>query len=249
METWTQVPVGDVAWGPREQDSHALTLLTSVLGSLCTPHTPPQPCTVRGPLTLPCCCCYYCSLTKSCVTLETPWTAVQQTPLSFTVSWSSLKLRSVESVMHPAVSSSVAHFSSCRQSSPASGPFPVSQLLASGGQSVGASASASVLPMNIQSWTPLGWTDTAVQGTLRSLLQHHSFKAPVLRCSAFFMVQLAHPYMTTGKTTALTRSTFVGKVMSLLFNMLSRFVTAFLIRSKCLNSMTAALPRTNCYSL
>jgi len=72
----------------------------------------------------------------------------------------------------------------------------------------------------------------AVQGTLKSLLQHHSSKASVLQCSAFFMIQLSHPYMTTGKTIALTRRTFVGKVMSLLFNMLSRLVIAFLPRSK-----------------
>ena len=72
----------------------------------------------------------------------------------------------------------------------------------------------------------------AVQGTLKSLLQHHSSKASVLRCSAFFIVQLSYPYMTTGKTIALTRWTFVGKVMSLLFNMLSRLVITFLPRSK-----------------
>ena len=74
----------------------------------------------------------------------------------------------------------------------------------------------------------------AVQGTLKSLLQHHSSKASILQGSAFFMVQFLHLYMTTGKTTALTRWTFVGKVMSLLFNMLSRFVIAFLSRSECL---------------
>ena len=72
----------------------------------------------------------------------------------------------------------------------------------------------------------------AVQGTLKSLLQHHSSKASILQCSAFFIVQLSHPYMTTGKTVALTRQTFVSKVISLLFNMLSRFVIAFLPRSK-----------------
>ena len=72
----------------------------------------------------------------------------------------------------------------------------------------------------------------AVQGTLKSLLQHHSSKASILRRSAFFMVQLSHPYMTTRKTIALTRWTFVGKVMSLLFNILSRFIIAFLLRSK-----------------
>ena len=90
-------------------------------------------------------------------------------------------------------------------------------------------------------WTPRtyflqdGWLDLlAVQGTLKSLLQHHSSKASILRHSAFFIVQLSHPYMTTGKTIALTRWTFVGKVMSLLFNMLSRLVITFLPRSKCL---------------
>ena len=74
----------------------------------------------------------------------------------------------------------------------------------------------------------------AVQGTLKSLLQHYSSNASILRCSAFFIIQLSHPYMTTGKTIALTRQTFVGKVMSLLFNMLSRLVITFLPRSKCL---------------
>ena len=79
------------------------------------------------------------------------------------------------------------------------------------------------------------WFDLLeVQGTLRSLLQHHSSKAPILWCSDFFMVQLSHPYMTTGETIALTRWIFVGKVMSLLFNMLSKLVIAFLPRSKCL---------------
>ena len=86
----------------------------------------------------------------------------------------------------------------------------------------------------------MDWLDLlAVQGTLKSLPQHHSSKASILRRSAFFMVQLSHPYMTTGKTTALTRWTFVGKVMSLFFNMLSRFVTAFLLKSASYNSMAA----------
>ena len=80
----------------------------------------------------------------------------------------------------------------------------------------------------------MDWLDLAVQGTLKSLLQHHSSKASILRRSAFFTVQLSHPYMTTGKTIALTRRTFVGKVMSLLFNMLSRLVITFLPKSKCL---------------
>ena len=81
----------------------------------------------------------------------------------------------------------------------------------------------------------MDWLDLlAVQGTLKSLLQHHSSKASILQRSAFFVVQLSHPYMATGKTIALTRQTFVGKVMSLLFNMLSRLVIIFLSRSKCL---------------
>ena len=81
----------------------------------------------------------------------------------------------------------------------------------------------------------MDWLDLlAVQGTLKTLLQHHSSKASILQCSAFFMVQLSHPYMTTGKTIALTRQTFADKIMSLLFNMLSRLVITFLLRSKCL---------------
>ena len=86
----------------------------------------------------------------------------------------------------------------------------------------------------------MDWLDLfAAQGTLRSLLEHHSSKASVLWCSVFFIVQLSHPYMTTGKIIALTRGTFVGKVMSLLFNILSMLVIAFLPRNKCLNFMAA----------
>ena len=137
---------------------------------------------------------------------------------------------------HPTISSSVVPFSSHLQSFPASGSFQMSQLFSSGGQSIGASASASVLPMNIQDWFisfRMDWLDLlAVQGTPKSLLQHHSSKASILRRSAFFIVQLSHPYMTTGKTIAWTRRTFVGKVMSLLFNKLSRLVITFLPRSK-----------------
>ena len=89
----------------------------------------------------------------------------------------------------------------------------------------------------------MDWLDLlAVQGTLKSLLQHHSSKASILQCSAFFTVQLSHPYMTTGKTIALTRWTFVGKVMSLLFTMLSRLVITFLPRSKCLLISWLQLP-------
>jgi len=137
---------------------------------------------------------------------------------------------------HPTISSSVVSLSSRLQSFPASGSFPMSQFFASGTQSTGISVSASVLSMNIQDWSPLGWTGwISLQSTgLLSLLQHHSSKASILQCSALFRVQLSHPYMTTGKTIALTRQTFVGKVMSLLFNMLSRLVIGFLPRSKCL---------------
>ena len=138
---------------------------------------------------------------------------------------------------HPTISFSVIPFSSCLQPFLASGSFPVSLFFTSCGQLIGVSASASVLPMNIQRWFPSRWTDwnlLAVQGTLKSLLQHHSSKASILQCSALFIVQLLHSYMTSGKTIAFTRWTFVGKVMSLFFNMLSRLVITFLPRSKCL---------------
>ena len=97
---------------------------------------------------------------------------------------------------HPAISSSVIPFSSCPQSLPASGSFPMSQLFTWGGQSTRVSASASVPPMNTQDWSPLGWTGwiLAVQGTLRSLLQHGSSKSSIFRRSAFFTVQLSHPF-------------------------------------------------------
>ena len=124
---------------------------------------------------------------------------------------------------HPAISSSVIPFSSCLQSFPASGSFPVSQLLASGGQYW--SFSLSVSPSNDYSGLisfRMDWLDLlAVQGTLKSFLQCHNLKSSVLWRSAFFMVHLPHSYMITGKTIALTIWTFVGKVMSLLFDMLS----------------------------
>ena len=142
-----------------------------------------------------------------------------------------LKLISIESVMPSTISPSVIPFSSCLQSFPASGPFPMSQLFASGGQSIGLSASTSVFPMNTQDFR-MDWLDLlAVQGTLRSLLQNYSSKASNLQHSDFFIVQISHPYMTTGKTIALTRWTFGGK-MSLLLNALFRLVIAFLPRSK-----------------
>ena len=132
---------------------------------------------------------------------------------------------------HPAISSSVVPFSSCLQSLPASGSFPMSQLFASGGQRIGVSASTSVLPMNTQDWSPLrwtGWISLQYKGLSRVFSNTTVQKASILQCSAFFIVQLSHPYMTTGKTIALTRWTFVGKVMSLLYNMLSRLVITFL---------------------
>ena len=146
------------------------------------------------------------------------------------------------------VSSSVIPFSSHLQSFPASRSFPVSQFFTSGGQSTGVSASASVLSMNIQDWFPLGLSgliSLQSKGLSRifstTTVQKHQFFG-----SAFFIfiVQVSHPYMTTGKTIALTRQTFVGRVMSLHYNMLSRLVIAFLPRSKhllisCLQSPAA----------
>ena len=111
----------------------------------------------------------------------------------------------------------------------------MSHLFASGGESIGVSASGSV-PSNEYSWLlsfRMNCLDLlAVQGTLKSVLQHHTSKASILQHSTFFMVQLSHPFITTGKTISLTRGTFVGKVMSLLYNMLSRLVIVFLPRSK-----------------
>ena len=137
---------------------------------------------------------------------------------------------------HTTLSSFVVPFSSCLQSFPASGSFPMGQFFTSGGLTIGVSASISVLPMNIQTELisfRMDWLDLlAVQRTLKNLLQHHSLKASILQCTAFFIVQLSHPYMTTGKTLALTRWTFVSKVMSLFFNTLPRFVIAFLPQSK-----------------
>ena len=114
-----------------------------------------------------------------------------------------------------------------------SGSFPVSQPFTSGSQSVGVSASASALPMNIQDWFPLGWPGwiSLLSKELSSVFSNITFqKASILRCSVFFIVQLSSPYMTTGKTIALSRRTFVGKVMSLLTSMLARLVIAFLSR-------------------
>ena len=167
----------------------------------------------------------------------TPWTAACQASLSITNSQSLLKLMSITSVMPsnhlilchpllllPSIFSSTRVFSNesvLRIRWPRYWSF-----------------SFSISPTNEYSGLisfRMGWLDLlAVQGTLKSLFQHHSSKTSILRCSAFFMLQLSHTYMTTGKTIALTRWIFVGKVMSLLFNMLSRLVIAFLPRRKCL---------------
>ena len=111
----------------------------------------------------------------------------------------------------------------------------MSQFFTTGGQSIGVSASASVFPTNFLGLISfrMDWLDLlAVQGTLKSLLQYHTSKASILQCLAFFIIQLSHPYLTTGKTIALTRWTFVSKVISLLLNMLSRLVITFLPRRK-----------------
>ena len=153
-----------------------------------------------------------------------PWTAACQTPLSFTVYQSLLRLMSTEMVMlsnrlilcHPPLL--------YLQSFPASGSFPVNQHFASKYWSFSFRISPSNEYSGLISFK-IDWFDLlAVPGTLKSLLQHHSSKASILLHSAFFIVQLSHPYMTTGKTIALTRWTFVDKVMSLLFNMLPRLI-------------------------
>ena len=163
-----------------------------------------------------------------------PWTAAHQASLSFTISCSLLKLMSIKSVMPsnhlilwcpllllPSIFPSIRVFSS---ESALCIRWPKYW-----------SFSFSIRPSNVHPGLisfRMDWLDLlAVQGTLKSLLQHHSSKASLLQHSVFFIVKLSHPYMTTGKI-ALTRWTFVGKVMSLLFNMLSRFVIAFLPRSK-----------------
>ena len=174
----------------------------------------------------------------SCVRLfVTPWTAARQASLSITNSQSLLKLMSIESVMpsnhlilcHPllllsSITPSIRVFSS---ESALHITWPEYW-----------SFSFSISPSNEHSELisfGMDWLDLlAVQGTLKSLLQHHNSKTLILQRSAFFIVQLSHPYMTSGKTIALTRRTFVGKVMSLLFNMLSRLVITLLPRSTCL---------------
>ena len=126
---------------------------------------------------------------------------------------------------------------------PASGSFPMSQLFTSGGQSIGASASASVVPMNTQDFSLLGWTVGSPRSPRDSQESspNHSSETLILWCSAFFIFQISHPYMTTRKTIALNRQT-AGEVMSLLFNMVSRLVITFLLRSKHLLISQLQLP-------
>ena len=165
----------------------------------------------------------------------TPWTAALQASLSITNSWSLFKLMSIELVMPS------SHLILCCPLLLPPSIFPIIRVFSN--ESVLHirwpkywSFSFSIGPSNEYSGLisfRMDWLDLlAVQGTLKSLLQHHSSKASILRCSAFFMVQLSHPSMTTGKTIALSRQTFVGKVISLLFNKLSRLVIAFLPRSR-----------------
>ena len=174
----------------------------------------------------------------SCVLLfVTPWIAARQASLSITNSRSSLKLTPIESVMPS------SHLILCRPLLLLP-PIPPSIRVFSNESTLRMrwpkywSFSFSISPSKehpgLMSFR-MDWLDLlAVQGTLKSLLQHHSSKPSILQRSAFFTVQLSHPYLTTGKTIALTRWTFVGKVMSLLLNMLSRLVITFLPRGKCL---------------
>ena len=175
--------------------------------------------------------------------------------LSLTIFQSSPSSHPLNRWYHATISSSFAPFSSCPQSFPASGSFLMSWLFTSGGQSIGASASASVLPMNIQGWFSfrIDWFDLlAVQRTLKSFLQHSNVS--VLRHSAFFTVQLSRPYMTTGKSVPLNIWTFVGtwcpyfligtSCLGLIGTNLSRFVIAFLPRTKCLLILWLQSPST-----
>ena len=169
---------------------------------------------------------------QSCL-FATPWTVARHASLSITSSWSLLKLMSLSRWCHPTISSSVFPFSSHLQSFQHKSFSNESALPIRWPKYWSSSFNTS--PSNEHSGLisfRMDWLDLpAVQGTLKSLLQLHSSKAPILQCSACFIVQLSHPYMTTGKTIALISRTFVGKVMSLLFNMLSMLVITSLPRS------------------
>ena len=178
---------------------------------------------------------HFSSVTQSCPTLCNPMNHSSQASLSITNSRSSLKPTSIQSVTPS------SHLILCRPLLLLP-PIPPNIRIFSNESTLHmrwpkyCSFSFSISPSNEHPGLislRMDWLDLlAVQGTLKSLLQHHSSKASILRCSAFFTLQLSHPYMTTGKIIALTRRTFVGKVMSLLFNMLSRLVITFLPRSK-----------------
>ena len=161
----------------------------------------------------------------SCVRLfAMPWTAARQASLSITNSQSLPKLMSIESVMHPTISSSVDPFSSCPQPFPPPGSFQMSQLFALGGQSIGVSASTSVLPMNTQDWSPLGWTGWI---SLQSKGLSRVFSNTTVQKHQFFgaWVSFYSPTLTSIRDYwKKHRRTFVDKVTSLLFNMLSRLV-------------------------
>ena len=185
-----------------------------------------------------CCLSYGSVQSLSCVRLfATPWTAACQASLSVTNSQSLLKLMSIESVM-PSNHLTLCHpllllpsiFASIRVFSNDSALHIRWPKYWSLSFSISPSSEYSGLISFRIHWLDL----LAVQGTLKSLLQHHSSKASILQRSAFFIVQVSHPYRTTGKTIAWTRQTFVGKILSLLFNMLSRLIITFLPRSKCL---------------
>ena len=137
---------------------------------------------------------------------------------------------------HPTISSSITSLFPPSQSFPESGSFSIRRLFTSGGKSIGPSASASVLPMNIQDWLPLVLIGliSFCPGDAQQLSTAPQLEESVLWCSAFVMAQISHLYMTTGKIIALTRSSFVGIAMSLIFNTLSRFATDLFPRSKCL---------------
>ena len=161
-----------------------------------------------------------------------PWTAACEASLSFTTSQNLPRLVSIELVVPSSYLILCCSLLLLPLIIPRIRVFPSKVALTSGGQSIGASALVSVFPMDIQGWFPLGLAGLILQS--RGLLQRHNSKASVLWHSAFFMVLLPHLYMTVGETIVWTKQTFVGKVMSLLFNTLSRFVIAFLPRSKCL---------------
>ena len=160
----------------------------------------------------------------------TPWNGVKQASLSFTISWNLLKFMSIESISSFAISSFASLFYFCLQS------FPVSELALHINWPKHRSFDFSTSPSNeysgLTSFRIDSLTLPSVQGTLKSLLQHHISKASILWCLAFFTVQLSYPYMTIGETIALTMWTLVSKVMSLVFHTLPRFVIAFILRSK-----------------